>query len=318
MKDFPVQNVLVTSISKKVPLLKAFKTALVRLNPSGVLFGGDLEEQCLGRYFVDYFWRMPRLCDIGIEDLINYCEQRNISAIVPTRDGELEFFSFHKNILEDAGIKVMVSGKDAVLTCLDKLKFYNDLRKYPIIPTAISLSDLDSAEGLVVKERYGAGSKSLGLNLNHSQAIKHAGILENPIFQPYILGKEISIDLYINKKGKTQGVISRYRTKVENGESQITQTLHHPELELICSKLAEELKLYGHVVMQAIIDPDNQIHIIECNSRFGGASTLSLAAGLNSFYWFLLESIGQDLAGYPFVRSQKELTMIRHPEDYIR
>ena len=76
------------------------------------------------------------------------------------------------------------------------------------------------------------------------------------------------------------------------------------------------LNLYGHVILQAIISDKNEVFIIECNPRFGGASTLSVHAGLDSFYWAYLESMKVSIKDYPFIRSQKELTQVRYPQDF--
>lgn len=53
------------------------------------------------------------------------------------------------------------------------------------------------------------------------------------------------------------------------------------------------------------------------NARFGGASHLSIKAGLDSFYWFFLESSGHNIDVYPFIRNKEELKLIRYPEDLI-
>ena len=90
-----------------------------------------------------------------------------------------------------------------------------------------------------------------------------------------------------------------------------------PELESLCCNVAEILKLYGHIVLQVIEDEKGDYHIVECNCRFGGASTLSIASGLDSFYWFLLEAADVDISEYPFLRSENEKRQIRFPEDVV-
>jgi carbamoyl-phosphate synthase large subunit len=75
--------------------------------------------------------------------------------------------------------------------------------------------------------------------------------------------------------------------------------------------------MYGHIVLQVLMDENENLHVIECNSRFGGASTLSIASGLDSFYWFMLEANQVDLDSYPFTRSKVEKKQVRFPEDLI-
>ena len=70
-------------------------------------------------------------------------------------------------------------------------------------------------------------------------------------------------------------------------------------------------------MIQVIEDEEGSFHVIECNPRFGGASTASLAVGLDSFYWFLLECSGQNLQGYLFLRSQQEVRQVRYAADWI-
>lgn len=319
MKDPKFQNVLVTSISRKIPLLSAVRNALNRINSSAILYGGDTDKNVVGSYFVDQFWQMPTLDKLDIEEFISFCKEKKICSVIPTRDGELEYFSYYKNRLSEFEINAMISPYQSVQYCFDKLVFFQKLHEnnFPVIQTTNSIEELTKENTFVVKEQFGAGGKSVGLNLPYSYAIMHAKTLEFPIFQPFIEGKEFSVDLFLDKRGKIKGAVSRTRDLVVNGESQITRTVNLPELEDLCSRMAKSLNLKGHVLFQVIIDKEQKFHVIECNCRFGGASTLSIAAGLDSFYWFLLESIGESLEHYPFIRTKKELTLIRHPQDYI-
>ena len=67
--------------------------------------------------------------------------------------------------------------------------------------------------------------------------------------------------------------------------------------------------------MQAIMDDKNQLHVIECNPRFGGASTASITVGLDTWYWVILEASGVDISDYPFFRAPREVKQIRMAQD---
>ncbi|MFS0575526.1 ATP-grasp domain-containing protein [Sporosarcina sp. 179-K 3D1 HS] len=310
-------NFLITSVSRKVTLIENVKDVAKRLG-SSVIYGGDLNEKCIGRYFVDEFWWMPPLDDLAVSDFISYCQQNQISFVIPTRDKELLYFAKNLSLLEENGIFVMVSGLSALNHTSDKLKFYQYLkdRDYSAIETSLNLKTV-SGNYFVVKERFGSGSKRLYLKVKEEEAIKVARHLDAAIYQPYIEGIEFSIDVYVDQVGKSKGAVVRERVLVVNGESQITRTARLPELEKLAMELAEVLDLRGHVMFQAIVDETGTPHIIECNPRFGGASTLSVAAGLDSFYWFFLESTGKSLEDIPFTRSEKELTQVRYAKDLI-
>jgi carbamoyl-phosphate synthase large subunit len=313
-KELSHFGILVTSISKKVPLLKAVRNAINKSGGSITLHGGDGNEECIGKYFVDQFWKMPRTVLENKSEIIGYIKKHNIKAIVPSRDGELIFWS---NLQEELkGVSIMVSKSKAVENCLDKIKFYEVLRNdFPVIPTYSTMEN--GVEGLfVVKEQFGAGSANIGIGLDKNASVEFSKKMEYPIFQPYIKGKEYSIDVYISRNGKAKGAVVRSRELVVNGESQITTIVQKPALLELSLKLVEKLELYGHIVLQ-VLENDKGFHIIECNSRFGGASTLSVSAGLDSFYWFLLEGMGADVNEYSFIPTSTVKKQIRFPEDIV-
>jgi len=309
-------NVLITSLSKKVALANAVKTAGNKFGTHVKVFGGDLDSNCLGSHFVDGFWEMPRLDNLTIDDLVAYCKKNTINAIIPTRDGELPFWAEHKAVLKENGIHVMISDAEAVDICLNKLLFYETTKtqQFPIIPTTKAIDELDS-DLFVVKEQFGAGARSIGIALDKTAAIAHAKQLQNPIFQPYIQGVEMSVDLFIDQSNELKGIVARTRDVVINGESQVTTTIKDAQLEEICANLAMAIGLYGHVVLQVLKTAEGTYHVIECNCRFGGASTLGIQAGLDSFYWFILEANGEKIGAYPFLRSNKTIRQIRYAND---
>lgn len=308
-----LRNVLITSISKKVPLIKAVKRGVKKINSSIKVYGGDVDSNCIGKYFVDEFWQMPKLEELSEYDLLNFCKKNNIGLIIPSRDGELEYFSEIKDKLRKVGTHVMVSDLEIVKKCLDKLKF-SKIENIHAIPAVVNIEELD-AKSYVVKERYGAGSRSIGIDLSKNDAITHSQSLKSPIFQPFIKGSELSVDAYVELNGNIKGIVIRKRELVVNGESQITSTFYDDELEIKFKEIIKNLYLYGHIIMQVIIDENKDIHLIECNPRFGGASTLSLKVGLDSFYWAYLESKGISIGDYPFIRSVTNIKQIRHAED---
>jgi carbamoyl-phosphate synthase large subunit len=167
----------------------------------------------------------------------------------------------------------------------------------------------------VVKERFGSGSAGTRLGLNPDEAYRYAKNLSLPIYQPYIRGQEYSIDVYVPFTGKNCRAVTRSRDKVIGGESKISTIKDMPILANICCDAAQCLGLAGHAVFQAIIDENNIAHIIECNCRVGGASTLSMQAGLSSLQWFLLESVGRPLPEMQSASWATEMQLVRIPYD---
>jgi len=311
-------NILVTSTSSKTSLVFSIKQAIAKIGINMLLYSADSSPNVIAKHFTDKYWNMPLITKISADEIISYCKQENIGFIIPTRDGELTFYSSLKEELEKEHISVMVPNSDAVNKCLDKLLFYKTCINIdlPVIDTSENIYSIDACK-YVVKERYGSGSLSIGIDLAKDEAASHALTLKNPVFQPLVKGKEYSVDTYMDKNGNIKGIISRERIKVVNGESKITQKVEKQQLEDITRKLVERFDIYGHSVTQIIIDDNNVPHILECNTRFGGASALSIASGLDTFYWFLLESMGEDITKYPFLKAKESLKMIKYETDLI-
>lgn len=312
-------NVLISSASKKIGLIKAVKDAAKQISDDIKVIAGDLNPNALSQYFADEFYVLPKTIEENKKELLHWLKTKHISAIIPSRDGELLFWSNWKEELSTHGISVMVSDAQSVENCLDKFAFssFCSSIQIPAIPSYLT-SEKVNTELMVVKERFGAGALSMALKVTLEQANVHAKTLENPIFQPYTNGKEISVDAYVTKSGQVKGLITRYRKVIENGESVVTETFYSEALSKELKSYIEKLKLYGHIILQLFIDDANhQLHLIECNTRFGGASTLSVKAGLNSLYWFIQEAHGVSVENFPFQALNQKLTQIRYPQDLI-
>lgn len=309
-------KILLSSASRKVPLLRALETAAQAVDPGAEVICGDANGEALTAHISKAFWRMPATRPENLDLLIEGCRSQGVQVVLPTRDGELMFWAQNAEAFRQAGIEVLVSSPVAVNTCLDKLEFsrFGGLNNLPVIPTVLDLEDLPG-DRFVVKERFGAGSRGVAINVDRSAARAHAQLLDQPIFQPYVAGEEISVDAWLDRKCRLKGLVLRRREVVVNGESQVTTTFRDPVIEAEAGRVLNALGLSGPVVLQIMISPDGKPHIIECNARFGGASTTGIAAGLDSLRWSLLEAQGEDLGVHPFHRIAGEVRQIRAPAD---
>lgn len=310
----PAPGVLVSSASGKAPLIRALQAAAQRLPGGARIWAGDTDPLAPARWEADAFWHMPPLSDEAPSELIRQCQARGITIVLPTRDGELTFWARHRETFAQAGIRVLISSEPAIARCRDKLAFarFGYEAALPIIPAGTIPVAFGSVP-LVVKERFGAGSRGIGLELLPAAAREHARQLSEPIFQPFVSGPEISIDGWVNQQGRVAGVVLRRRDRVVSGESQITTTFQDAKIENQSMQIIAKLDLRGPVVLQAIL-ADEGLQVIECNPRFGGASTTSTAVGLDSIYWSLAEALGQHEPPV-FNRLRTEVRQVRAPQD---
>jgi carbamoyl-phosphate synthase large subunit len=290
----PQPILLLTSLSAKKSLYDYVLKDAKRFHPDARLIGADSNPACSGAQYADEFIPMPPLSELDSTGFYEFCVKHRISHVIPTRDGELAFLAEAGKFLGQENIYVFVAPPEALSKCLDKLVFSERLAAagMPVIPAFSSISKL-SDDHLVVKERHGSGSEQIGIDLTREAAESHAGKLENPIFQPYVRGREFSAEVWLDKTSRAHGVVLRWRKRVVSGESHHTVTFRNEEWEDLVVACVETLSLTGHALAQVIVDENDSPHIVEINPRLGGASPLSLACGLHSIEWFLRETTGE-------------------------
>lgn len=306
-------KILVTSASRKVPLLRSIARQACEEDPSASVLAGDADPHCLASYAWSPFVTVPRLT--ASTDLAPLLTREGVTHLVPTRDGELPWFADHQGDLAAAGVDCLVAAPPSIALCQDKYAFAERLAQsgLPSIPT--SLEPIGDAR-VVVKERHGAGSAGLSLDVDPHTAERAAAFLQSPVFQPFVPGPEISIDAYRARDGRLLGMVARSRDLVLGGESQVSTTIDPTPYWELAEATLEALGLTGPAVLQVIATPQGP-RVVECNARLGGASTLSLAIGLDSIRWFVRESAGEDPADLPFRPRPWPTRLIRVSEDLI-
>lgn len=310
-------NILVTSIGSKVPFIRALENAAVRLRGTVELIGTDCDSKATGRFFVSTFVLTPKMQDTSKEYWYRMCQDHSISTIFPTRNDDVLFFAKHSEWFSRKGIIVICSQHNVANMCSDKLLFFHELKlNWPVIPTSNKI-DAISGASFVVKERFGAGSNGLHLNVNNKEATRLASQLRQPIFQPFIAGKELSIDAFKSMDGKYVDCNLRLRSQVLDGESEVTESYDHDELKKMIFDVLRAFEFFGPVVFQVIVDEKNAIHIIECNPRFGGCSTFSVHAGMDLLYWSLMNANKTPVAYEWGFERKNRLQMVRAKSDYF-
>lgn len=284
------EAILITSIGAKLPLLRVLKNARDAFDKELQIIGADSNAAAVAKDVVDSFWQMPPLEVLGFDGVLAFAHQNRVRYVIPTRDAELLFFARHKAAFSSFGIAVFVADEAAVAFCYDKLRFFEQDESAWAIPTYLDVNAVQT-ERVALKERFGAGAKNMLLNASKEEARNFSKELADPIFQPFIQGQELSIDCYVDRNGVCLGVVARSRDVVVDGESQVSTIVHDAALAKRAAAFVECHKLQGHSVLQ-VIQNATGTHLIECNARFGGASTLSEHMGLKSFLWFLYEANG--------------------------
>ncbi|KJU87030.1 ATP-grasp domain protein [Candidatus Magnetobacterium bavaricum] len=277
-------NVLITSASRKVSLVNAFKAALA-LEGGGKVVAVDISELAAALYMADGHCLVPADAAPGfIPRMLEICTEYEIGLLIPTRDEELPIFAQHRQRFADIGGTVMVSSPLTIRTCQDKLLFHEFCVRHgfsvPMLYGAYA-TEMDIDYPLFAKPRVGKGSR--GVFLINSRK-EHRRVLEETpelLVQEFVRAQEYTIDLFADFNGRVISVVPRQRIVVLGGESFVGKTCKDTQLIEAAERLAVTLGLIGHNTLQCFLD-GGCVKFIEVNPRFGGGSALGIAAGANS------------------------------------
>lgn len=306
-------NVLITSASRKVWLVRAFQEALAK-EGGGRVIAVDASPTSAALYVADEHYVVPRSDDPAfLEQVSQVCTEREVRLLVPTRDEELPLFATQKAALARQGTTVMVSDPEAVRVCQDKLEFAR-FCKAQLIETPTLYEGAPPCFPVFVKPRVGKGGRGTFLARSQSELESALAFLRgDAVVQDYVVAPEFTIDLFADFSGTVISAVPRQRLLVVGGESFVSKTVKEPRLRDEAIRLARALQLAGHCTIQCFLDEDI-VKFIEVNPRFGGAAALGFAAGVSTPH-FLIRLLKGERLQPQLDAFREDLYMLRYTTD---
>lgn len=310
-------NVLITSASRKVFLVKAFQQALAQ-EGGGKVIAVDINPLSAALYHSDLAYLVPTSSDQAfVTTLQQLCEDYDIKLIVPSRDEELPIFAKSKSLFDEIGVRVLVPDLEVVETCQDKKTFAGFcLEKGFAIPKTYSEKELEGKQvrfPLFVKGRFGKSSKNTFKVESWEELSYLLSHFSNPIVQEYVEDEEFTIDLFADFEGNIISIVPRQRILMLGGESFIGKTCKNEKLMNTAINLAKALSLTGHNTIQCFFG-GCEVRFIEVNPRYGGGVHLSFAAGANTPL-YLIQLLKGKRVESKIGQFQDGLIMLRYTED---
>lgn len=313
-------NVLITSVSKKVWLVEAFKDALGQATSvSGKVVSVDSDPLSAGFYKSDKHCIVPYSDEFDfIPEILSICKKEKIKLIVPTRDGELLVFAKNKPRFKKQGIEVMVSDPEIIEICNDKYRLYRFLIEQNLSTPQTFLKEqinLCSSYPLLIKSRVGSGGKQIFKAENEKELEFFVNYIDNPIIQEFVKGKEYTVDLFSDFNKKVLTVLPRERIETFSGESYKAKTVNDEQIISLAKNTVERLGTIGHITLQ-FIKNGNSLKLIEINPRFGGGAMLGIESGHNTPLLLIKLIAGENIK--PQIGNFKEnLVMLRYTKDFF-
>ncbi|AOQ23411.1 hypothetical protein MTAT_09920 [Moorella thermoacetica] len=310
-------NVLITSASRKVSLVRAFQEALTQ-HGGGIVIPVDASPYSAALYESPVRFLVPRSDDPSfISTVLNICEKHEVKLVVPTRDEELPVFAHNKQLFEKNGIKVMVGSSWTIETCQDKKLFLQFCRREGFaVPKEYLPEKVKKVPSLLpvfIKERRGKGSRRVFKVNTLGQLNELMERLKEPIVQEYVEAPEYTVDLFSDFDGQVISVVPRQRLQIFGGESFVGKTFYHRVIIDECCRMAQKLSLIGHNTIQCFFD-GTRVQFIEVNPRYGGGANLGFAAGAHTPTY--LVRLVNGLPVPPRIgQFERDLVMLRYTQD---
>lgn len=306
-------TVLISSAAAKVLLVQSFQAAGARV----VAMDSDPLSAALHR--ADAAYRAPHLDVPGALDaLLCLCHRERVQLLVPTRDGELPFFSSNAAAFEAIGTRVLVSSPIAVDVCQDKRRFVDTCERLGIpVPRTLAPGHLPDTWPVFVRPIRGAGGVGAQRVDDQDSLMRlQRSPADELLIQEYVSVPEYSVDVLSDFDGQPLQAVVRRRTRVRAGEVVVSQVERRSALEDVALRFCGAMGIVGPCVVQAFDDDAVRPRLIEANPRFGGGSNLSIAAGLDSPARLLRLLVGDASARDPRP-IREELVLLRYAQDVL-
>lgn len=279
-------NILFTGVGRRIELLQAFRNAALVLNKEIKLYGADMAGTAPALAYCDYKRKVVAMKDPGyIQDLLNICGEDKIDLLIPTIDTDLLVLSENKEKFAAVGTRVMISEPEMIRVCRDKnytSQFFVDCGLCAPMPVN-DWREYKGAFPAFIKPKDGSSSINAFKVEDAEELEMFAAQVQDYIVQPYVKGKEYTIDIFCDWEGRPVSIVPRERVQIRAGEVLKTQICMDKTMIEESKALCSVFKPCGPLTVQLIRDEVSaKDFFIEINPRFGGGSPLSMKAGARS------------------------------------
>lgn len=292
-------HILVTGVGRRVELMQAFRQAALCLGVNLELYGADMEGTAPALAYCDYTRKVCAMRDAQyISQLLDICIKDKINLVMPTIDTDLLILSQNIEEFEKIGVKVLISKPDKILICRDKNntgdffescglkapKTFNDYKLYA------------GSYPCFIKPKDGSSSINAFKVEDKEELSVYAGQVEEYIIQPFVEGREFTIDIFCDFEGNPIYITPRERMQVRAGEVLKTKIYMDEVMIEESMKIIKKFKPCGPMTVQLIQDKETgENYYIEINPRFGGGAPLSMKSGARSAEMLLRMLCGENV-----------------------
>ncbi|GHU79943.1 hypothetical protein AGMMS49992_32490 [Clostridia bacterium] len=279
-------NILFTCVGRRVELIQAFRAAADNLAIRLRIYGSDTDINAPAAFFCDQYIQSCIIIEPQyIKTLVQICKNEQVDAVIPTIDTDLIILSESKDLFLEVGTRVIVSDIDTILLCRDKSKTVDFIHSCGLLaPNAVDdMMEYSGKLPCFIKPKDGSSSINAFRIDKKEDLVLYTTKINDYLIQPYIKGKEYTVDILCDFEGNPIHITPRERLRIRSGE--VIQTIIVQDERIVeeCKIILSAIQFIGAITIQLIREEiTGNDYFIEINPRFGGGAPLSMKAGADS------------------------------------
>jgi carbamoyl-phosphate synthase large subunit len=280
----------------------------------GKILATDSSSLSAGFFMADINEIIPQADEHSFLDrLFQIVKMYQVEVLMPSSGSDIYPYSENRKQLAEMGAEAIVSDRDKLEICRDKMLTFQTLSNKFVLPFTTVESDKIDTFPVLAKPRFGKGSRGIVKIDDESDLRYIISKRDDLVFQEYLPGTEYTVDVLSDLDGKPIIAVPRIRMQTKAGISTKGRVLRDPALEMDCMQIAELVGIRGPCCMQMKESAEGRLKLIEINPRMGGGTIFTSLAGAN-FPAMLLDMIEGRQVSLPVI---SEITVIRYFEEFV-
>lgn len=281
-------NILITSAGRRTKLINYFKNEFTSI---GIVVVTDCDYLAPSLYIADKYYIVPKIDDKSyLDEIKKIIKKEKIGAILSLIDPELNLLAEYKEELEKLGVKVIISYKEIIDICYNKVEMFKFLSRYGF-KCAKTYDNIDSFNkdydnnGISLPVFTKPINGSASINAKKVDNIEELNLIlkknDDLLIQEFLNGKEYGIDVYVDLiSKKVISIFIKEKIKMRSGETDKAISIIDNKLFNIIEDFVTKLGVVGPIDID-VFKVQDEYYISEVNPRFGGGYLLAYESGEN-------------------------------------
>jgi carbamoyl-phosphate synthase large subunit len=286
---------------------------MVKFN--GKIIGTDSDSLAPGGFMADIFSVMPEAREesLFVDKLFELVKIHKVTVLMPSSGFDIYPYSKYRKELQELGAYAVVSDREVLEICRDKMRTYQELLPRFKVPFTTTEPDEIPSFPVIAKPRFGKGSRDVIIIEDESDLRYVTSKYHDMIFQQYLPGIEYTIDVLSDLNKEPLFAVPRIRLQTKGGISTKGKIVRNQKMEEDCMNIAKSIGIRGPCCIQMKESQDSEPQLVEVNARLGGGTIFTTLAGANMPELILDLVEGKEIS----IPKISEVTVIRYFEEIV-